>query len=141
MYETERRLKAENESLRVTKREMFGVSISGSRSRRSGKPRKKVASTFREEFVGIRLQVEWRLSTWRGSAFAKLEHVGEGYVRNWTNRGELVNKLGIVVGEGKIIVPLPPPVIAMSRNFVGPSIDCGEDALRQMMEDQRKRKH
>ena len=105
LYETERLLKAENESLRVTKREMFGVSIGGSRPRHSGKASKKIASTLREEFVRIGLQVDSMFSTWCGREFAELEHFGEGNILNWTNRGDLVNALGIVVGEGKMIEP------------------------------------
>ena len=72
--------------------------------------------------------------------FAELEYFGEGYVRNWTNRGDLVNENGVVVGEGKMIAPLPPQMIATSGKFVVPSITCDEDAVRLMMEEQMKGK-
>ena len=88
LYETERHLKAENKSLRDRKGEMFGVSMSRFRSRRSGKESKKIASTMREKFVGIGLQVESMFSTWYGREFAELKHFAEGYVRNCTNRGD-----------------------------------------------------
>ena len=51
-----------------------------------------------------------------------------------------MNEHSIVVGEGKMIAPLPPQVIATSGKFVVPSITCDEDALRQMMEEQTKKK-
>ena len=46
-----------------------------------------------------------------------------------------MNELVIVVGEGKMVEPLPPQVIATSGKFFVPSITCDEDALRQMMEE------
>lgn len=72
--------------------------------------------------------------------FAALEHFEEGYVRNWTNRGYLVNEHVIVVGEGKIISPLPPQLISTSGKFVVPRVTCDEYALRLMMQHQMKGK-
>ena len=51
-----------------------------------------------------------------------------------------MNENGIVVGEGKVIAPLPPQVIPTSRKFVVPSIKCDNDALTLIMEDQMKEK-
>ena len=51
-----------------------------------------------------------------------------------------MNKHGIVVGEGKMIVPLPPQVIATSGKFFVSSITFDEDALRQLMEEKTKGK-
>ena len=140
LYETERRLEAENEILRVTKREMFAESMNGSRSRHSGNLAKKIASTLREDFVGIGLQVESMFSKWCAMEFAELEHFEEGHVRKWTNRGDVVTEHGIVVGEGKMIAPLPPQLIATSGKFVVHSFTSEEDALRIMMEEQMKGK-
>ena len=133
-----KKLEAENESLRVTKRHMIAIPSGQSRPNRGVKATRELVEGVDERYVGIGLHIESLFSAWAVKEVAELQHFCKEPRRNWSLRGDEVTECGISVAGGKLVAPIPPHSIAKNGKFFMCSSGTEEHAIKNIMEEELK---
>lgn len=132
LEEENAKLKAENESLRVARKEMMAIPMR--RSKRTAKGTLKLSETVGEQHLGLALQVDKVIPQWCRKEVSELEQFSEKPKRNWTLRGDVVAERGIPCTGGIMVAPHPPLEIARQGRLFTASTVSEQVALQSIVQ-------